>query len=148
MTKKIAILISACLVVLALAAGCGPGRTDDGGEVKESEQTAAEPLGKFEAGSPDDADIRLYLTADGTMVRAEGKRGGNWDKQAVFDGTPKSLGKPLADIKIWEHDGSETEVAKEDGTSAHPHSGPAHPPWRNHRHCVIQIGTHKLIVHC
>ena len=150
MTKKIAIMISACLAVLALAAGCGPGTSDDGGAVKSSEQAAAEPLGKFEAGSPDDADIRLYLTADGTMVRAEGKRGGNWDKQAVFerDGTPSSLGKPLADIRMWEHDGSETGVAKEDGTSAHPHSGPAHPPWAGHRHCWIRIDYRYLIVHC
>ena len=100
------------------------------------------PSGKFESGLPDDAVIRLYLTADGTMIRAEGKRGGNWEGQTVFDSIPSSLGEEIADITLWKHDGTETDVANEDGTPAHVHSGLTNPPWGSHCHRWIRIGSH------
>lgn len=137
MTRKIAMMISAGLAVLVLAAGCAP-----------AVKAPPAPLGKFESRPIDQAVIRLYLTADGTMIRAEGKRGGNWEKEIVFNGKPKSLGKPLADIRMWEHDGTEADVTKDDGTSAHPHSGPTNPPWGSHCHRFFRIDGQYVGVHC
>jgi hypothetical protein len=137
MSKKKELMAAACVAGTLLLTGC-PG-------------TATTPVGKFESRAKNEAEIILYLKADGTLIRAEGLRGGNFEQETVLSGKPKGLGKKVADIAIYEHDGSLSEMTVDGtttGASAHPHSGPVTPPFNTHCHRYVMIDSQYVITHC
>jgi len=119
---------------------------------KPSPQAMAPGKGKYESQPANQGVIRIYLKADGTVIRAEGLKGGIWEKEAELSGEPTGLGSKLVDISVWDHDGSLNDLKINDGTthgqSAHHHAGPTNPPWNTHCHKYIQIGTQWVVTHC
>ena len=93
----------------------------------------------------------LYLKADGTLIRFEGMRGGNFEQETVLSTKPGGLGKKLADIQIWEHDGSFNDIttdASPTGPTAHAHSGVVTPPLNGHCHRYVLVDSQWLVGHC
>ena len=138
MSNNVMLIAAGYVASVLLIASCG---------------TNSGPLaGKYAPGSKADAEIVLYLKADGTLLRAEGLRGGIFEKESEISGEPHGLGKKVADISIWDHDGSLEDLKIEDGTtdgkSAHLHSGLVNPPWNSHCHKWIKIGGTWLLDHC
>ena len=119
--------------------------------VSGCDSTASKPEGRFESRAKNEAEVVLYLKADGTLIRAEGLRGGNFEQETLLSETPKGLGKKVADIAIYEHDGGFNEIttdATPTGASAHAHSGPVTPPLNTHCHRYVKIDSQYVIVHC
>jgi hypothetical protein len=131
MSHQRTLLLTTCLAAFFLTACC-----------------LTPPKGRYEPGPPNEAAIRIYLKADGTMIRAEGVRGGIWEAAVAFSDKPRSVGTKLADIELWTHDGTETDLKNADGTSSHPHSGPVNPPWNTHCHRYVTIDSQWVLVHC
>jgi hypothetical protein len=137
MSEKKELIAASCVASLLLMAACGP-----------MEST---PEGRFESRAKNEAELVLFLKADGTLIRAEGLRGGNFEQETVLSDKPKGLGKRVADIAIFEHDGGFNEItvdATPAGASAHTHSGPVTPPLNTHCHRYIRIDSQYVITHC
>lgn len=130
-------MAAACAASLLLVSGCG--------------STTSKPEGRFESRAKTEAEVVLYLKADGTLIRAEGLRGGNFEQETPLTEKPRGLGKKVADIAIYEHDGGFNEItvdATPTGASAHTHSGPVTPPLNTHCHRYVQIDSQYVLVHC
>jgi hypothetical protein len=137
MWRRKTLITSGCFASLLLAAGCAT--------------TTPQLAGKIESAPKDEAEIILYLKGDGTLIRAEGLMGGNFEKEFALPGNPGGLGRKIADIEIWEHDGSIQDLTvgnSPTGASAHPHSGPVNPPFNTHCHKYITVGGQPVMIHC
>ncbi len=136
MSNKKTLTTACCLVGLLIAAGC------------DRETKLA---GRYQSLPKTDAVIVLYFKSDGTLIRAEGLRGGNFEKETPVSGEPRGLGRKLAEVQIWEHDGSFGDVtvdASPTGATAHPHSTVVNPPLNTHCHRYIWTDSQWLITHC
>ena len=113
-------------------------------------ESCPETPGPLTSGVEDGAGrIRITLNADGTVDKIEGRdAGGNWEPDLKEQNTPPlSLGTAVATIEIFEHNGSEDDVAS-GGAPLHSHAGGQSPPWGSHCHRWVKINNVNTLIHC
>jgi hypothetical protein len=152
-TKIISVI---ALTMFAAGSGCGRGQQapPDSPEIPDVD---VEPG----AVADDGGRIRITLTADGKVVRVEGRESppsnapagspvGDWQGDlSQLDMDPKSAGEQLAVIQIFGMKGDDTsEIKGPGGEDLHAHAGGSNPSNPPHCHDWIYIGPKRYLVHC
>ncbi len=152
MSRTKALIVTSCFASLLMSAGCDTPPATTPAETPDAAPAATPSLvGTLEAGPKEEAEIILYLKADGTLIHVEGMRGGNFEDASALQGNPGGLDRKVADIQIWDHDGTFQDItvgSSSEGDSAHLHSGPVTPPLNTHCHKYVLVGSQWVLVHC
>jgi hypothetical protein len=148
MLKKMLLLVG--VVSLVTLTGCNDKKTETAGPQATQAELPPASVAGDEDGGGHTGKIRVTLNADGTLDKIEGTdKGGNWEpKLSEQGGTPASRGALLTKIELFEHDGSEADVASATGDPLHGHGGQTNAPWGGHCHKWAVVQGVNQLVHC